>query len=128
MPFCKLLPRLVGAAIAVSAMPSDAIAQTLRLISSESVETHKTETPVAGAQANRATPFRVLVPCPVGSPADILARYLAQMLSEKADGQFYVENFTSGAGSPTLTEQAQADGRTLLLLPGDPTMPSACGD
>lgn len=127
MPYCRLFARLIGVAIAAGTIPSIAGAQNPRAISAESGETHNTETSVGDAQIDPATTLRVLVPCPVGSPADIVARRLAQMLSVSADGQFHVEN-VPGTVNPTMAERALADGRTLLFLPADPTMPSACGD
>jgi tripartite-type tricarboxylate transporter receptor subunit TctC len=70
----------------------------------------------------------VLVPCPVGSPADIFARHLAQILSESSGGQFYVENVESGAVDPASAQEALANGRTIFFGSADPTQPSACGD
>jgi tripartite-type tricarboxylate transporter receptor subunit TctC len=70
----------------------------------------------------------VLVPCPVGSPADIFARRLAQMLSVSSDRQFYVENIPSDAVDAAAVQEMLADGRTLFFGSADPTQPSACGD
>jgi hypothetical protein len=126
--FPSLLSRLIGVAITISTIPSIAGAQTLRATPPEGGETRKAATPIAGTQAGPATTVRVLVPCPVGSPADILARRLAQMLSESSDRQFYVENVASGAVNPAAAQEAYADGRTIFFLPADPTQPSACGD
>jgi tripartite-type tricarboxylate transporter receptor subunit TctC len=85
-------------------------------------------TSIAGTQPDPATTVRVLVPCPVGSPADIFARRLAQMLSESSDRQFYVENVPSDAVNAASAKQMQDDGRTVFFLSADPTQPSACGD
>jgi hypothetical protein len=123
--FRNLLPGLIGAAIAI---PSIAGAQSLRATSPDEGETRKTAASIAGTQMDSATTVRVLVPCPVGSPADIFARRLAQLLSESSDQQFYVENVPSGAVNAASAKQMQEDGRTVFFLSADPTQPSVCGD
>ena len=62
-------------------------------------------------------PVRVIVPFPPGGGTDILARVIAQKLSERLGQQFYVENI-AGAGGSNGTGQAAkaaADGHTLLF-------------
>jgi tripartite-type tricarboxylate transporter receptor subunit TctC len=103
----------------MSMIPSLAGAQTLRGTSPDGV---------AGTQTDPGTTVRVLVPCPVGSPADIFARHLARILSESSGEQFYVENVESAAVDPASAQEAQAGGRTILFGSADPTQPSACGD
>ena len=117
--FPSLLSRSLGVAIAISMIPHFAGAQALRGASPDGV---------AGTQPDPATTVRVVVQCPVGSPADIFARRLAQMLSESSDRQFYVENIASDAVNAASAEKMQADGRTIFFGSADPTQPSACGD
>jgi hypothetical protein len=126
--FRSLLPGLIGVAIAIGTILCSAGAQHLRATTPEGGETRKPAPFIAGTQPDPATTVRVLVPCPVGSPADIFARRLAQMLSASSDRQFYVENVTSGAVNTAAAREAQADGRTIFFGPADPTQPSACGD
>jgi tripartite-type tricarboxylate transporter receptor subunit TctC len=62
-------------------------------------------------------PVRIVVPFPAGGGTDILARVIAQKLSERLGQQFYVEN-VAGAGGSNGTGQAAkaaADGYTLLF-------------
>ena len=62
-------------------------------------------------------PVRIIVPFPVGGGTDILARLIAQKLSERLGQQFYVQNL-AGAGGSSGTGQAAkaaADGYTLLF-------------
>jgi tripartite-type tricarboxylate transporter receptor subunit TctC len=62
-------------------------------------------------------PVRVIVPFPPGGGTDILARVVAQKLSERLGQQFYVENI-AGAGGSNGTGQAAkaaADGHTILF-------------
>jgi hypothetical protein len=126
--FRSLLPGSTGVAIAISTILSIAGAQELRATSPEGGEKRKTARSIARTQPDPATTVRVLVPCPVGSPADIFARRLAQMLSASSDRQFYVENVTSDAVDPAAVQEMLADGRTLFFGSADPTQPSACGD
>jgi tripartite-type tricarboxylate transporter receptor subunit TctC len=73
--------------------------------------------PIAWAQAYPARPARIIVGFPAGGGGDIVARLIAQWLSERLGQQFIVEN-RPGAASNIATEavvQAPADGYTLLL-------------
>jgi tripartite-type tricarboxylate transporter receptor subunit TctC len=72
----------------------------------------------ARAQAYPAKPVRLIVGFTAGGAPDILARLLAQWLSDQMGQPFVVEN-RSGAGSNIATEaviNAPADGYTLLLV------------
>ncbi len=67
-----------------------------------------------------ARPVRVIVPFPPGGGTDILARVIAQKLSERLGQQTYVENI-AGAGGNTgtgLAARAAPDGHTVLFVYG----------
>jgi tripartite-type tricarboxylate transporter receptor subunit TctC len=73
--------------------------------------------PVAWAQAYPARTVRIIVGFPAGGGGDIVARLIAQWVSERFGQEFIVEN-RPGAASNIATEavvQAPADGYTLLL-------------
>lgn len=73
---------------------------------------------IAWAQTYPARPVHIMVGFAPGGSADILARLMAQWLSERLGQQFVVENRT-GAGTNIATEgvtRAPADGYTLLLI------------
>ena len=53
----------------------------------------------AWAQAYPARPVRVLVPFAPGGQVDVVARLIAQRLSEQLGQQFYVENAAGGGGT-----------------------------
>jgi tripartite-type tricarboxylate transporter receptor subunit TctC len=64
---------------------------------------------------NRAV--RIIVPFGPGGPGDLIARLLAQKLSEDLGQQFYVENHAGGGGNigTALVARTPADGYTILL-------------
>ena len=73
---------------------------------------------VARAQAYPAHSVRLIVGFPAGNASDILARLVAQSLSDRLGQQFVVEN-RPGAGGNVGTEivvRALPDGYTLLLV------------
>src|SRR5712672_48224 len=73
---------------------------------------------VARAQAYPTRPVRIIVGYAAGGGADILARLIAQWLSERLGQQFVIDN-RPGAGSNIATEavvRAPADGYTLLIV------------
>ncbi|MFZ9320985.1 MAG: Bug family tripartite tricarboxylate transporter substrate binding protein [Hylemonella sp.] len=74
----------------------------------------------SGAWPNR--PVKILVPFPAGGSADLLARFIAQGLSEKFNQQFVVDN-RSGAGGNIGTDamaKAVPDGYTIGLSTSGP--------
>ena len=73
---------------------------------------------VARAQAYPSRPVRIILGFPAGGGGDIVARLMAQWLSERLGQTFVVEN-RPGAASNIGTEavvKAPADGYTLLLI------------
>jgi tripartite-type tricarboxylate transporter receptor subunit TctC len=64
---------------------------------------------------------KIVVPYPPGGAVDVMARLIAQKLSDGLGGQFYVENL-SGAGGDIGTgavATAPADGQTILFVSPD---------
>jgi tripartite-type tricarboxylate transporter receptor subunit TctC len=73
---------------------------------------------VAWADAYPSRPARILVGFPAGTSSDIIARLIAQWLSERLGQQFIVENRT-GAGTNIAADSvvhAEPDGYTLLWV------------
>ena len=73
---------------------------------------------VALAETYPSRPVRIIVGFPAGTSSDIIARLMAQWLSERLGQQFIVEN-RPGAGSNIATEavvHAPPDGYTLLWI------------
>ncbi len=72
---------------------------------------------VAIAQVYPAKPIRLMVPFPPGGSTDIVARIVAQQISERLGQQMVIEN-RGGAGGTigtALVARAPADGYTLVL-------------
>jgi tripartite-type tricarboxylate transporter receptor subunit TctC len=71
---------------------------------------------IALAQTYPVRPVRVIVPAAPGGPADIIARILAQKMSESWGQAVYIENLPTGAGNVGvgIAAKALADGYTLL--------------
>jgi tripartite-type tricarboxylate transporter receptor subunit TctC len=72
---------------------------------------------VASAQAYPARPVRIIVPFAAGGPSDVIARLVAQKLTENLGKQFYVENQVGAGGNLGMGNAARAspDGYTILF-------------
>ena len=70
----------------------------------------------ASAQSYPTRAVRFIVPAAAGGPSDIMARLIAQKLSEAWGQQFIVENIPTGAGNVGVGMVAKAppDGYTIL--------------
>ena len=78
----------------------------------------------AQAQQSAAYPnhqVRVVVPYPPGGPTDLIARILAQKLTERMGQSFYVENIAGASGAVAAGQVAKAapDGHTLMVVTND---------
>src|ERR1051326_1316864 len=73
---------------------------------------------IAWAQAYPSRPVRVIVPFAPGGQTDVVARLIAQKLSEHLGQQFYIENATGAGGNIGAGRAAQAapDGYTILFI------------
>src|SRR6266567_3171241 len=72
----------------------------------------------AQAEGYPARPVRVVVGFPAGGPTDVIARMVAQKLSDALGQQFFVENI-GGAGGNTASGQvarATPDGYTIMVI------------
>lgn len=72
----------------------------------------------AAAQTWPDKAVKVIVPFAAAGPTDVIARILAQKLSESLGQQFYVENVAGGGGNIGTGQAAKAapDGYTVLVL------------
>ena len=73
---------------------------------------------IARAQAYPARPVRIIVGFPAGGPSDIVARVMAQWLSERLGHQFVVENRAGAASNLAAEALVSPDGYTLLQRHG----------
>jgi tripartite-type tricarboxylate transporter receptor subunit TctC len=73
---------------------------------------------IAWAQVYPARPVRIIVPSAPGGLLDIVARMLAQKLTEHLRKQHFVENVPGGGGLIGIgrAARAAADGYTLLMI------------
>src|ERR1700733_13600322 len=74
-----------------------------------------------GQQAYPNRQVRIVVPYPAGGPTDLIARLVAQKLSERLGQSFFVENVSGarGAGGGGEGAHAAPDGYTLLVSTND---------
>jgi tripartite-type tricarboxylate transporter receptor subunit TctC len=72
----------------------------------------------AGAQTYPSHSVRVIVPFAAGGPTDVIARIVAQKLSETWGQQIYTENVPGGGGNTgaAMAARAPADGYTILVV------------
>jgi tripartite-type tricarboxylate transporter receptor subunit TctC len=63
-------------------------------------------------------PVRVVVGFPPGGPTDVIARFVAQKLSESLGQQFFVENLSGAGGNIASGQVARAtpDGYTIMVI------------
>src|SRR5262245_21281071 len=73
---------------------------------------------IARAQAYPTRPVRIIVPFAAGGPSDVIARLVAQKLTERLGKQFYVENQTGAGGNLAMGNAARStpDGYTILFV------------
>jgi tripartite-type tricarboxylate transporter receptor subunit TctC len=71
----------------------------------------------ASAAGYPEKPVKVIVPFAAGGPTDVMARLIAQKLSESLKQQFYIENRAGAGGNLGMAEAARSapDGYTLLV-------------
>ena len=72
----------------------------------------------AQAQDWPSRPVKIIVPFAAAGPTDVVARLIAQKLSEKYGHQFYIENVTGAGGNLGMGAAAKAppDGYTVLFV------------
>ena len=72
----------------------------------------------AGAQTYPSRSVRMIVPFAAGGPTDVIARIVAQKLSETWGQQIYTENVPGGGGNTgaAMAARAPADGYTILVV------------
>jgi tripartite-type tricarboxylate transporter receptor subunit TctC len=75
--------------------------------------------PLAAQAAYPERPVRIVVPVAAGGGVDVMARLIAQKLSERLGQQFYVENRAGAAGviGSKFVIGSKPDGETLLYTP-----------
>ena len=71
----------------------------------------------APAPAYPTKPVKLVVPYPPGGPTDIVARLVAQKLSDAMGQQFIIDNRPGAGGNPgaELVARSPADGYTLVV-------------
>jgi tripartite-type tricarboxylate transporter receptor subunit TctC len=74
--------------------------------------------PTASAEGYPTRPVRVVVGFPAGGPTDVIARLVAQKLSDALGQQFFVENIGGAGGNTAAGQVARAtpDGYTIMAI------------
>src|SRR5262249_55831432 len=82
---------------------------------------HAQNAPGAAAPAYPTRQVRIIVPYPAGGPTDVIARVVAQHLSESLGQNFFVENLTGASGvvGTGTAANAPGDGHTILFVTND---------
>jgi len=79
---------------------------------------HAQTAPIGSVSAYPTHAVRIVVPYAAGGPTDVIARVVAQKLSETLGQQFYVENLPGAGGNTGIGKAARmpADGHTLVVV------------
>ena len=77
--------------------------------------------PFASAASYPARPVKIIVPYPAGGPGDVIARLIAQKLSEALGTQFFVENLAGASGTigTAAASNTPPDGYTIVEVNPD---------
>ena len=90
---------------------------------------HAQNAPGGAAASYPTRQVRVIVPYPAGGPTDVMARLVAQHLTESLGQNFFVENLTGASGvvGTGTAANSPGDGHTILFVTNDfavaPTAP-----
>jgi len=82
---------------------------------------HAQNAPGGTAPSYPTRQVRVIVPYPAGGPTDVMARLVAQHLSESLGQNFFVENLTGASGvvGTGTAANSPSDGHTILFVTND---------
>jgi tripartite-type tricarboxylate transporter receptor subunit TctC len=82
---------------------------------------HAQNAPGGAATSYPTRQVRVIVPYPAGGPTDVMARLVAQHLTESLGQNFFVENLTGASGvvGTGTAANSPGDGHTILFVTND---------
>jgi tripartite-type tricarboxylate transporter receptor subunit TctC len=82
---------------------------------------HAQNAPSGAAASYPTRQVRVIVPYPAGGPTDVMARLVAQHLTESLGQNFFVENLTGASGvvGTGTAANSPGDGHTILFVTND---------
>jgi tripartite-type tricarboxylate transporter receptor subunit TctC len=82
---------------------------------------HAQNAPGGAAASYPTRQVRVIVPYPAGGPTDVMARLVAQHLTESLGQNFFVENLTGASGvvGTGTAANSPGDGHTILFVTND---------